>query len=126
MREVTTSGSPAGPAQADPRAASAVDFIRANSANPALRLRDVAAHVGLSACYLDRVLMRDTGAGFCTHLRNARLTHAQRLLLTTHMSVKQIAFAVGYNYANELSRHFRIVHRAKPSSWRRAASMTRA
>jgi AraC-like DNA-binding protein len=104
-----------------PKVMSALSFIRENSRNPALRLADVARHAGLSRCHLDRLLVRSTGAGFIGHLRDARLARARTLLLDTEMSIKEIAFAVGYKYANELNRHFRIVYGSTPRLWRRDA-----
>lgn len=104
-----------------PKVTSALSFIRENSHNPALRLADVARHAELSRCHLDRLLVRSTGAGFIDHLRDARLARARTLLLDTEMSIKEIAFAVGYKYANELNRHFRIVYGSTPRVWRRDA-----
>jgi AraC-like DNA-binding protein len=104
-----------------PKAMSALKYILENSAHSDMRLFDVARHVRLSRGHIDRLLVRYTGAGFTKHLRDARLTHARTLLLNTEMSVKEIAFAVGYKYANELNRHFRMVFGSTPTSWRRHA-----
>jgi AraC-like DNA-binding protein len=100
------------------RAQAALQFIRQNSANPNLRLSDVAREINLSRWHLDRLLVRETGVGFTNHLRAARLTHARRLLVDTQLSIKEIAFTVGYRYANELNRHFRVVHQSTPCHWR--------
>jgi AraC-like DNA-binding protein len=110
---------------AHPGVAAALAFINAHCQDSTIRLADVARHVKLSSCHLDRLLVRERHAGFAHILRGCRLAHARHLLVTSDASVKEIAFAVGYRHANQLSRHFRALYGTTPSSWRLTARSVR-
>ena len=55
-------------------------------------------------------------------LRNAvRVERARVALLTTELSVKEIAAGVGYTHPTDLTRHFRSVHALSPIAYRAQA-----
>ena len=84
-----------------------------------LSMREVAREVSLSVDHAALLLKQRTGAGFLFHLRRVRIAAAQRLLLTSTLSVKEIASAVGYRHACELNRHFKMVCALTPVAFRR-------
>ena len=94
--------------------------MRREHANSDLTLTDIAKRVRLSKWHLNRLLMRHTGHGFPRHIREIRLRRACRLLAGTTLPVKEIAFAVGYKYANELDRHFMATHGLTPPKYRQS------
>ena len=108
-----------------PGVAAALAYIDAHCRDSTIRLADVARYVKLSACHLDRLLVRERHAGFAHILRGCRLAHARHLLATSDASIKEIAFAVGYRHANQLCRHFRALYGTTPTSWRLTARSVR-
>jgi AraC-like DNA-binding protein len=70
------------------------------------------------AWHLSRLLKAATGRTF-GQLRNAvRVERARVALLTTELSVKEIAAGVGYTHPTDLTRQFRTVHALSPVAYR--------
>ena len=103
----------------EPRVNAALEAVRAHYHDGAFGLRSAATHAQLSPWYLDRLLARHTGYSFVHHLRTARLTAAQRILMSTLFSIKEVAAKVGYNSVTHLERDFRRHVGCSPSQWRR-------
>jgi len=101
-----------------PRVILALDVIRERFSDPALRLGDISAAVGLSAAYLDRVFKQSTGTSVSAHLRQVRVENAQRFLLDSNDSVKVIAFNAGFARAASFDRAFRRITKCTPTEWR--------
>jgi AraC-like DNA-binding protein/CRP-like cAMP-binding protein len=75
----------------------------------------------LPVWHLTRLLKAATGMTF-GQLRNAvRVERARVALLTTELSVKEIAAGVGYTHPTDLTRHFRSVHALSPIAYRAQA-----
>ena len=96
----------------------ALDFVRARHGDPALDLQRAAEAVHLSTFHLSRLLKKTTGIGFACHLRTARISHAEELLRTTNLTVKEVAASVGYANTNALDRNFKAVYAVTPSIYR--------
>jgi AraC family transcriptional regulator len=81
-----------------------------------LRLAVLAAHAGLSAFHLHRVLSAVTGETPKEYTLRLRLSHAAALLLTTGQSVLDVALSCGFNsheaFTRAFKRHFDITPRA--------------
>lgn len=86
--------------------------------DPLLNERTVAKAVGISPSHLTRTLTRHTGHGFRWHLRRARIEASVDLLLTTTLSMKEIAAAVGFSSPGEFDRQFRVIRGCTPTSFR--------
>jgi AraC-like DNA-binding protein len=86
--------------------------------DPAIRLPSVARHAGLSPTHLARLLKASTGLTFLQQLRRLRVDHAEHLLQTTMLSIKEIAGRCGYSASGAFDRDFRRVHHCTPSAWR--------
>lgn len=93
-------------------------YLEERFADPAIRLSSAARHAGLSPAHLARLLRAATGLTFLQHLRHLRVEHAERLLLTTVSSIKEIAGQCGYSASGSFDRDFRRVHHCTPSAWR--------
>jgi AraC-like DNA-binding protein len=100
------------------KVAEVLTYLEQRFADPAIRLASAARHAALSPAYLARLLKTSTGLTFLQHLRRLRVQHAERLLLTTMMSIKEIASQCGYNASGSFDRDFRRVHGCTPSAWR--------
>jgi AraC-like DNA-binding protein/CRP-like cAMP-binding protein len=113
---------PGSDAAVDARVRKAIALIdEGGYAKAAFGIRDLSRHVNLSPWYLSRLLKRATGKTFRHLLNMARIERARLDLLTTHLSIKEIAARVGYLHQSDLTRHFRLVHRLSPSAYREQA-----
>jgi AraC-like DNA-binding protein len=84
-------------------------------------LGELGRELKLPAWHLGRLLKKATGMTF-GQLRNVvRVERARVALLTTELSVKEIAAGVGYTHPTDLTRHFRSVHALSPIAYRAQA-----
>lgn len=83
-------------------------YIRAHYAEQ-LSLDDVAREVNLSSFYFSRLYKRETGVNFSDKLAQVRIERAKELLNREDLSVKEIAYLVGYQEPNYFSRIFKKV-----------------
>ena len=100
------------------RVAEVLTYLEQRFADPSMRLSSAARHAGLSPSHLARRIKASTGLTFLKHLRGFRVQHADRLLLTTMLSIKEIAARCGDHTTGSFDRDFRRVHRCTPSVWR--------
>lgn len=84
----------------------AIQYIHARS-RMALSLEDVAEVVGLSYSYFSRLFAEETGTTFHVYLTKIRLANAKELLLTTSLTVAEIAAQVGYEDPSHFIRVFK-------------------
>ena len=96
----------------------ALEYIHRQYARPGLRLSHAALKVRLTPSHLTTILRRHTGRGFLAHLRACRVEAAQRLLLETTRSIKEIASAVGYEHPRQLERDVKRVCGMTPTKLR--------
>ena len=84
-----------------------------------MHLPHVAAHVGLSSAYFDRMFSTAVGCGLREYIRNVRLGAGLAALADTEDSVKQIAFTVGYGSVSAFGRDFKNRYGLTPGGYRR-------
>lgn len=101
-----------------PQVLLAIRAIDERYGDTTLNVRSLAGELGLSTEHLCRVLKRQTGVTFVELLRRSRIDAARRLLITTTMSMKEIAARVGFSSASHFARDFRKVCGAAPSAYR--------
>ena len=82
-------------------------MIEREFSDPALRLADVAAMVGLSPNYFSTVFKEITGQGFADYLTERRMKEAQHLIMTTRYKSGEIAAKVGYDNSTYFSSTFK-------------------
>lgn len=83
-----------------------------------MSLATAARAVGVSRWHLSRIIARETGLSWSTHLNGFRLLQAALLLRTTEMQIKEVAFHVGYRDTSELDRQFAAWYRIAPGEVR--------
>lgn len=96
----------------------ALGVIDARCSDPGLNLDAVAKDIGFSAFHLSRLLKTHTGHGFVTHLHQRRVSAASRLLTEPHVSIKEVAAAVGYRSVTQLARHVKRFYGSTPAAMR--------
>ena len=99
----------------DPRA---LKVANAAIKNPAARtsLKSMCATAGLSVRTLERIFLRETGGNFEHWRRQVRLMRAIELLVGGR-SVKEVAFAVGYQNPSAFVTLFRATFGTTPKAW---------
>jgi len=100
------------------RIVAALKIIAFAYVDPKLDLRYVAERTGITKCYLCRLFLRELGIGFPGYLCRFRAIRAGRLLLETVLSVKEVAWAVGFAHVTQLDRAFRSTYGCTPTKYR--------
>lgn len=90
---------------------------RANHAEP-LGLERMAAQAGLALRTLKRRFGAATGLSPIRYLQQVRVDRAKKLLLATPLSIREIAYEVGYENVSFFVRLFRKEAGDTPSHWR--------
>lgn len=84
-----------------------------------LALSDLAVRFSLSVSRISEVIKQTTGQTFVHFLHDLRLRHACSLLVSTDMSVAEIALEVGYGSYKTFSRIFRESKGVVPKDFRK-------
>lgn len=84
-----------------------------------LALSDLASRFSLSMSRISEVIKQTTGQTFVHFLHDLRLRHACSLLVSTDMSVAEIALEVGYGSYKTFSRIFRETKGVVPKDYRK-------
>lgn len=100
---------------ADSRALAVAQAWLANPSDTA-PLSELCENAGASVRTIERTFPRDTGMSFETWRRQARVVKAVELLVSGS-SVKEAAFAVGYQQASAFVEMFRKTLGAAPKAW---------
>lgn len=95
----------------------ALTFISEHFAEP-LTLEQIAGRSNLSPYYFTRIFTSETGMTPHQYLIAIRLNSAKYLLRTNSMSIKEIAFASGFNSESSFCATFRKREKLTPSEYR--------
>lgn len=87
--------------------------------NPVSTIHDCALMFNLSHSRLQRLFKQATGVGLGRTLTKKRLLRAAKLVSQTHMSVKEVAHAVGYEHTSSFTRAFAKYFGVAPRDYRR-------
>lgn len=96
------------------------DYLAANYASNVTR-EEIAAETRVSADYVTRVFRKETGMTPWQYLARHRILQAQRMLLTTNLSITEIATATGFNDAGYFVRVFHRETGKSPQRYRNSA-----
>ncbi len=87
-------------------------------------LNELSNQLGFSVQYLSEWIRDHFGQTFKTMLQEKRFTTAERLLMTTDLSVSEIMTAVGYENSSYFHRRFRQRYGITPLAYRNRAKTT--
>ena len=107
----------AGKQQYDVRLRKLFGYIDQNYAEK-LTLRDAVHITGLSYSYLSRFFHDSIGQPFTAYLTNIRLLEAEKLLLSTDMSIVNIALETGFGSSSYFTAKFKESRGVTPSEFR--------
>jgi AraC-like DNA-binding protein len=80
---------------------------------------DLAREFNLSPSYLQRLFKQQTGVSMGEWLSEKRLQRAAHLLANSYMSVKEIAYTVGYEHVSSFIRAFERRFAKAPARYRK-------
>jgi len=103
--------------QTDSRIAKAVRLL---NEDPSRTLADLACGCALSLSRLSHLFRAETGLTLKEFRRNRRLEAAMKMLATTDMPIKQIAYTLGYRHTSSFVRAFEVHAGVSPSDYRRS------
>ena len=109
---------PAATGQAAARLASLVEESIAEDFARRQRLKPLAAKLGYSADYLDRVFKKSRGKTISQFIRERRIGEARSLMIETSLLLKEIAQRCGYANAAHFTRSFQTATGLTPQSYR--------
>jgi AraC-like DNA-binding protein len=93
----------------------ALAIIRSEHADHELSLSVVASRLRTSVSHLSRLITSDTRHCFSWHLRRVRVTAAAQLIHKGGLSMKEVAYRVGYNSTLQLDRNVRKCYGTTPT-----------
>ena len=104
----------------DQRMMEVVAYLREHCAT--VSVASLAAHFGFSETYFSQLVHRRCGVRARELIVAARLRRARELLITTDLSVQDVALAVGYESYSHFNRIFRKVYHITPAAYRAFAA----
>jgi AraC family transcriptional regulator len=93
--------------------------VRLLNENPSRTLADLASDCTLSISRLSHLFKAKTGHTVGNFRRNCRFQGAMKMLATTDMQVKQIAYALGYHHPSSFVRAFELHAGVSPRDYRK-------
>jgi two-component system response regulator YesN len=100
----------------------ALSFIRENY-NRGIQLTDAAEAAGVNTAHLSRLFTKYLGINFIDYLTTLRINEAERLLREKPITVKEAAFASGYQDPNYFSKIFKKIKGILPTEVRDETSI---
>ncbi|WP_027409723.1 response regulator [Anoxybacteroides tepidamans] len=96
----------------------AIEYIQENLHKP-FNLRDVSMYVHLNASYFSVLFKEETSMTFSEYVTRCRLQKAKSLLVTTDLSIEEIADAVGYQTSKYFIKLFKEFEGVTPHRFRK-------
>ena len=100
-----------------PRSVRAMEWIEAHYHEP-VTLTDAAKALGLTTCYFSKCFHQGVGTTFSEALWQTRTKHAKRLLADPRLTIREVAFAVGWRSISSFNRMFRRIVGCSASKFR--------
>jgi len=113
---------PVAPTMLDGRMRKILEMVESGTA---FKIRDLALQCNLSPWHLQRLFKLQTGVCMGEWLNEQRMQKAAHLLANSYMSVKEIAFSIGYEHASSFVRAFEQRFAQAPARYRKQAVCTK-
>ena len=94
-------------------------YIEANFNNPELNVNTVVKHLKIDRSYFYRLFKNETGMSPVDYINRQRISRAELLLSDIRMSIKDVAFSVGYTDQMYFSRVFKRLNGHTPTQFRK-------
>jgi AraC-like DNA-binding protein len=93
-------------------------FIHENADDPEITLRQAADIAAFSKFYFTRFFKEQTGQTFHTYLSRVRISHVEEYLVTSDLSITDIAYKCGFSSLKTFNRLFKTYTGLSPSEYR--------
>lgn len=103
--------------QGAPLLASVSEYIRINTGRQ-LSVRDVAEHFGYHPDYISSLFRKNYGLSLKQYINNAQISAIKGLLVTTNLSMKELAAQLGWDNENEFIHFFKYHSGISPAKFR--------
>ena len=97
------------------------EYIKMNM-KKAISIADIANKIGISSGHLRAVFKNKIGISLGQFIKSTKLYHAQRLLGTSNMSIKEITASCGYESVSTFSRTFKAYTGMSPKDFRKKST----
>lgn len=87
--------------------------------DPEYNTEKAVMHIGTNRTYFAKMMQAEFGCRFTDMLNDARVEYARELLMTTDLTVAEVAEKSGFSGAPTLSRRFSMKYGAAPSEYRK-------
>ena len=118
MKLLERSGASGGSATGHPTVDRAIAHIRTHLTDR-LTVEEIAASTGYSPSYFSHLFTEETGMSPYQFVVRSRVEHAQQLLMTTRLTVQEVAFQCGFNSAANFCYTFRRMTGVSPHAYRK-------
>lgn len=95
------------------------EYIRKELKNPELGLDTIASGINVSKYYMWHVFKKQTGVTMLNYIHYLRMTEAKTLLITTNLTVDEIANRIGFVDSKYFSKWFKRQERITPITYRK-------
>lgn len=107
----------AGDVQANQIVARAIQYVKQHFRED-VTLVNVAEELNVSLFYLSKLFRKHTGTNFTEYLTQLRVDYAKKLLAAGEMSIKEVAYAAGFNSQSYFSKIFKKYAGVAPSEYK--------
>lgn len=97
----------------------ACNYIEQSYRNPNFSVKSVADHLKIDRTYLYRLFKEETGMSVIDYINNCRISKAEVLLADESVSIKDVAYSVGFSDQLYFSRVFKKLRGKSPSEFRK-------
>lgn len=95
-----------------------MNYVNSHLSDPDSSVDDMAAAIGVSRSGLARKMRSSMGVSAADFLRRTRMRHAAKLLLSTDLPIKEIAYESGFTDLNYFSKSFKAHYSLSPTAYR--------
>jgi len=92
-------------------------YIAQNYTHP-IKIADIGKEIGLHPDYANVIFKKTFGMSLNEYLIQERISHAQRKLVSTDMSIAEILYDCGYNSISSFNATFRKINECTPREFR--------
>lgn len=96
-----------------------ISYLHRNYHNPRLTAEKICRDFRISHSYICKIFLKETGKPLIKHLIEIRISEACRLLRTTSLRVKEVAFSVGFADEIYFMKCFKKHMRLTPKEYRK-------
>lgn len=119
LRELALPDAAEEPGSGDDTLLAIKQYVRAHFADPQLSVTALAEQFGMSPNSVSKLFSRKAGMGVLQYIHKIRIENACNLILSTELTLSEVAQRVGYTSSLTFTRAFKARYHMSPSEWRK-------